>query len=443
MDCRNARLLMADATSLTPEQQQALRGHLAACAACRDDLADPIGRVLAQTPFGLAAPSSDFTTTLLQRLPPESPVDLWRRERAQRRNRWRRGLIAGALALAGLTLLGWLLRGLWRGTTLGLLADGITLVMGESLAPLAVMLGSAAALIWLLRLLLERPTTLNALGSATLAALLLMISATAVGLNDRGNLARSAAPAIATVAQPIEVAAAHGPVASLLGDIVVRGPVAGSVVTVAGTARLEPTARVAGDVLAGARIEGNGQVAGAIRQSMGGAALGAALLGADAATVSPLALRALAGLAAALLSLALAALLILWWPQRALAISQILPERPWAAFGVGVLLTIALALLALPLLAVLAVTVVGLMLVPPLLLLIHVVYVQGLAAVGQALGRRLTGAATTASALWGIAAQLVVVLLLSLYAPLAGLAAFYLLGSLGLGAQLLQTSNEQ
>lgn len=438
MDCRNTRLLMANAASLTPAQQQALQSHLASCAACRDDLADPFGRVLWQTTFELATPSADVTATLLQRLPRESPIDLWSKERAQRRTRWRRALLAGALMLVGLTFLGLLQRGLWRGTTLGLLTDGITLVMGESLAPLAVMLGSAAAVIWLLRLLIQRPTALSALGSVALATLLLMISATAVALNDRGNLARSTGPAVATVARPIEVAAAQGPVASLLGDIIVRGPVAGSVVTVAGRARLEPTARVAGDVLAGAAIEGEGQVAGKIRQSMGGAALGAAMLGGDVATVSPLVLRALAGLAGALLSLALAALLLLWWPQRTLAISRSLPERPWAAFGIGVLLTIALALLALPLLAVLAATVVGLILVPVLLLLLHGVYVQGLAAVGQALGQRVTGAATTASALWGVAAQLVVVLLLSLYAPLAGLTAFYLLASLGLGAQLLQ-----
>ncbi|MCO6728822.1 hypothetical protein, partial [Streptomyces sp. CHA16] len=79
------------------------------------------------------------------------------------------------------------------------------------------MLGSAAALIWLLRLLLARPTALNAVGSAALAAGLLLVSVAVVGINDRGNLARAnPAGTIATVARSIETDAANGDVASLL-----------------------------------------------------------------------------------------------------------------------------------------------------------------------------------------------------------------------------------
>jgi hypothetical protein len=73
-----------------------------------------------------------------------------------------------------------------------------------------------------------------------------------------------------------------------------------------------------------------------------------------------------------------------------------------------------------------------------LLIVVHLPYVQGLAAVGQALGQRLTGAATLTGALWGVAVQLVLVLGLGIFAPFAGLAAFYLLASLGIGAQVLE-----
>jgi hypothetical protein len=137
-------------------------------------------------------------------------------------------------------------------------------------------------------------------------------------------------------------------------------------------------------------------------------------------------------------TLALSALVVMLWPQRTLQTSRVLPRRPWLALSIGVLITGLLALLALPLLALLALTVVGLLAVPLLLMLVHLPYIQGLAAVGQALGRRLTGTVTVGSALWGIAAQLVLVTLLGIFAPLAGLVAFYLLASLGLGAQLLE-----
>jgi hypothetical protein len=441
VDCRNARILMAGEPALAPEQREALDAHLRQCAACRDDAADPIGRALVRAPLGPALPPPGFTAGVLARLPRESPAAILQTTRAQRRQHLRRFALAGVAVIAASVLLAWLVRGLWRGTTIGLIADGIGTVMAASAAPLAAMLASGAILAWLLRLLVERPTAINALGSATLATVLLAVSLTAVGLNDRGNLARARGDdSIATIAQPIQAGDTGGDVASLLGSITVSGSVDGSVTTLAGAAQLESGARVAGDVITGSgtTLAAGSQVSGSVRQASGALALGTAILGPDVAAVSPVLVRALAGILGVLLTLALAALAVLLWPQRTLAVSRAVPERPWIALAVGALITILLALLALPLLALLALTVIGLALVPPLLLLIHVVYVQGLAAVGQALGRRLTGAATTASALWGVAAQLVIVLALSLYAPLAGLTAFYLLASLGLGTQLLQ-----
>jgi hypothetical protein len=70
-------------------------------------------------------------------------------------------------------------------------------------------------------------------------------------------------------------------------------------------------------------------------------------------------------------------------------------------------------------------------------LFVHVPYVIGVAAVGQALGARLTGRPSVGSAIWGIAVQLLVVLVCGLLVPWLGLIVFYTLGSAGLGAALL------
>jgi hypothetical protein len=65
--------------------------------------------------------------------------------------------------------------------------------------------------------------------------------------------------------------------------------------------------------------------------------------------------------------------------------------------------------------------------------------VTGIAVVGQLLGSRLVGRPTVAAAIWGIAAQVTVMIALGLLSPLAGLLLFYGLGTLGLGGMLLHT----
>jgi len=103
----------------------------------------------------------------------------------------------------------------------------------------------------------------------------------------------------------------------------------------------------------------------------------------------------------------------------------------------GVLITPVLLLLTGGLTVALAATLVGLVLVPILLLVVHVPYVVGLAAVGQALGAQLTGRPSVGSAIWGMAVQLAAVLVCGLLLPWLGLTVFYILGSAGLGAALL------
>ncbi|MDP9314224.1 MAG: polymer-forming cytoskeletal protein [Chloroflexota bacterium] len=442
MDCRTAHTRLIGAGELQPDEYQAHQDHLAVCAACRDDQDDPFSRALVQTTRELALPPPDFTAKLMQRLPAEPPLTLAQQSAQRVQRRWQQIGLAVAAGLSIAVVAGISLQHLWAGTTLGLAADVVLTVAGAAIGPLVTLLGSAVVVTLLLNGVMRRPSVGRALGSAALAALLLLSGGMVTAMNDAANAAASFAQesTIATVLQPIRVTQAiDGDVASLLGTIVVDGLVRGNVASVAGTVTLAPAARVGGDVLAGiGQIQAAPeQVVGAIRSSTGTLAVGTGWFGASGATVTPNVVRSLSALFGALVTLALAGLAVLLWPQRTLRASHVLPRQPWAALGIGVLITVLLVLLTLPVLALLAATVVGLLLVPLLLLAAHLPYVQGLAAVGQALGYRLTGGATVASALWGVAAQLIVVIGLGIWTPFAGLLTFYLLASLGLGADLL------
>lgn len=438
MDCRTARALSTQ-SRLTPAEQQAYRAHLADCAACHDDANDPLSRALSQTMIEMALPPPDFTSKLMQRLPKESPLEL-AQHATRHEQRWRVLTGVGVAALAGVVVvLGMVLQPLWAGTALGVVAQVVRDVVGAMLGPLVMTLAGAIAVGLLLQVVLRNPTTRAALGSAALACALLVVFGLAIRVSDQNVAADSGS--VITLSRSIQTAQdVPGDVVSLWGDIVVRHQVQGNAASLLGSVTLEPGARVGGDVLAGAGqiAASSGAIAGRELRGPGGAALSAVLRGSGTATFSPTTARSLAVLLGAIITLALAALVVLLWPQRTLQTSQVLPTRPWLALGLGVLLTALLALLALPVLALLALTVVGLLLVPMLLMVVHLPYVQGLAAVGQALGRQLTGATTTSSALWGVAAQLVLVAGLGLFVPLAGLVAFYMLGSLGLGAWMLE-----
>jgi hypothetical protein len=351
-------------------------------------------------------------------------------------------LAAGVLVSAIGIVLGLGLRSFWAGTALGLAARGILDIVAAFAVPFMGIVICAAVVAFLLQRVLRQPTPGFTLGAAALACGLVLASGALLqSLDHVATDPRARNTAVATLTQPIQATGViEGDVVSLWGDIVVNGRVNGNVVSILGDVTLNAGAQVSGDVLAGSgQITAQAdQVAGVERRGVLGTAIGLRAVGESAEQLSPELVRGMTALLGALITLALAGILVLLWPQRTLQTSRILPARPWLALGIGVLITALLALLTLPLLALLALTVVGLLLVPLLLLVVHLPYVQGLAAVGQALGRQLTGSATTASALWGVAAQLLIVIGIGLIAPSAGLLIFYLLASLGLGAQLIE-----
>lgn len=442
MDCRTAHTLIAHEESLGPDEQQTLEAHLAHCPACRDDFADPMGRALAQTTIELALPPPDFTAKLLQRLPKESPLELARQTERQQRQ-YRQALIAGVAGVVGLGIvLGLGLQSFWSDTALGLAARGILDIVAVFAVPFLGIVVCAALVAFLLQRALRQPTVGFTLGSAALACGLVLASGALFRSLDHSATSPTVQnAAVATLTEAIRATGEiPGDVVSVWGDIVVDGQVSGNVVSILGDVTLSDDAQIDGHVLAGSgQITSQvGQIAGVERRGVPGTPIGLRAVGASTEQLSPNLVRGLTGLLGALITLALAGILVLLWPQRTLQTSRILPTRPWLALGIGILITALLVLLTLPVLALLALTVVGLLLVPVLLLVVHLPYVQGLAAVGQALGQRLTGSATISSALWGVAAQLVVVIGIGLIAPPVGLLIFYLLASLGLGAQLIE-----
>jgi hypothetical protein len=214
----------------------------------------------------------------------------------------------------------------------------------------------------------------------------------------------------------------------------------GDVISLAGRVILDDGARVHGSVMAGTSAvqQGGARVDQVLLGGVGPLPGLAQVTGAgtDAGTASRAA-AGIAGMLAAFVTLILAAFLVVVWPQRPAEASIYLARFPGRAVAFGALATLALLALALGGAVLLAATVAGVLLVPVLLLLLHLPYVAGVAAVGQALGRVLTGHSTAAGAIWGIAAQLILVIAIGLLLPTAGVLVFYVLGSVGLGGTLL------
>ncbi len=441
MDCRTAHAMMAGGPEAPGRpDEQAYQAHVAGCAACRDDVGDPFASVLVSLSSSPVQPPDDFTQRLLARLPAESPLELQRRSAG----RARRGrlVVAGAVALVLVAALmaGAMLRPALAGSALGLFTELARQIVAQAAVPLLALLAAAAVTAWLLRFAAREPTALRVFGGAAAAVMLLAAGAGTVMLNDSGAIERGSVDGnTTTLLRGVDVEGTHrGDVLSAWGDILVGGAVNGNVASLAGKVQIDD-GTVQGDVFAGAGgvEDETTAVAGTVFRGPQGLALSNVLRGGGTTTQSPTMVRGVTALIGMLITLALAAVLVMLWPQLTLGASSVLPARPWLALGLGAMLTSLLALLALPLLALLALTVFGVFLVPLLLLAVQLPYVQGVAVVGQALGKRLSGAVTISSAVWGIAAQLVLVAGLALLSPLAGLAAFYLLGSLGLGAWML------
>lgn len=252
---------------------------------------------------------------------------------------------------------------------------------------------------------------------------------------------------LATADRPIIVQGrVEGDVTSWSGPIRIDGTVRGDVVSYAGTITLGPAAEVGGSVLA---------IGGAVERAPGAAVAGQQLnveqvpgrqvLSSVAAILSgapdsapgdlPLGLVAAAlGLAALLLTLACA----LVWPRRTAGVARALRSAPGRSLAVGLLTTALLALLAVPAGALLALSLVGLPLLLPLLLLLQAPYLFGMAGLGRALAARIAAdipapAATAA----GAALILLPLILVGALAPAWSLALFYLVAGVGLGGAIL------
>ncbi len=443
MDCQTARTFFS-ASQLAADDEERLAAHLASCAACADDEADPIGQLLRRTELPLAHPPPDFVANVLARLPQASPQAL--HAGAQRRVRLQIGAAAGlGLALGGLLVaLPWL-----RQPSLAVAAGvgGLATEAGRMLLRFALVAKSLLTLsIWPLLVVLVGSAELlrrwwSQMEFGTVRRLLLpaaglaMASVVIVGQ----LLGAAGGQQVRSVGAPLVIASdVRGDVASLLGDITVRGHVSGDVTTLGGSVHLAPGAVVDGSVLSGA-----GAVATDNVQIGGGVVDGLRPLVA-LAQVAPAPdkidrqdLTRLGSIVGILMTLALASLWVMLQPQRIAAASRQLTAAPAKALGFGLAAAVVLGGLALGGSLVLAATVVGVVLIPVLLVVVHVPLVQGIATVGQALGRRITGQATPGGALWGIGIVTIVVVALGLLTPIASLTTFYLLGGLGLGALLL------
>jgi hypothetical protein len=249
---------------------------------------------------------------------------------------------------------------------------------------------------------------------------------------------------VATIAQDIRVeGTVDGDVTSWNGTITITGSVSGDVVSYGGDVIVGATGRVGGHILASAGVLN--QAPGAIvagQKINGGAGEALAslldLLNPTSGAGPDYALgRSLFGVALAVLLAAFCLLYTAFWPGRVALASDTLRRLPGRALALGLLTTLALALVLLPLAGLLVASVVGVPLLLVLLALALALYVYGLVVLARMLSLR---GATSAMSGRSVAVTLALVLLIAVVvalAPLWGLALFFLAASPGLGAVVL------
>lgn len=253
---------------------------------------------------------------------------------------------------------------------------------------------------------------------------------------------------VATFDQPIVILGeVDGDVTSWAGSITVQGIVRGDVVSYTGTITLAPGAIVEGNVLSiaggvnvAARAGLHGIVIGV--EPLAGSAVATALIGTLSGQtivrrwLPPGTTGLLGGLISAMLCVAIA----LIWPRRTAGIGRALRAAPLRSAVVGLLSTL-LALLALPLVVgLLTLSLAGLFLLLPLIILLHVPYAIGLTGVTRAIaatwppGWALKPPLAAALGALVVLAPLVVI---GIFAPALALALGYAVASWGLGAALI------
>jgi len=413
--------------------------HLNECAACHDDAADALGRLLAQVSHDFVAPPINFTQHVIARLPHASPQQLAQRTHQRRRLFTALSFVPVVVLLLALAL-GPVLQGLVRGSALGLLAETLRQVAGAARWSLLLMIGSAAALMAMFGRILRTPSTRWAVGAMAATAALVVASAGVGVATDRANAraASTGTTSVATVASRIEVdAPVQGNVSSVWGDVSIDQPLDGNVASLFGN--ITARAPVNGNVLVGSgQFSGDSALAQAgIITDLDKLVLASGVPGLDRIVWSQQNIRTVIAGVGTLVLFVLLGLSATLWPSPLAQASAALATQPWSSVGLGTLLLGASALLLAPLVALLSWSVVGLLSLPLLLLFLHLPVIFGLAVVGGTLVLRLLPRATTWQTLLANGAVLLALLLLTLLAPLLGLLAFYLVASVGFGAMVL------
>jgi len=257
---------------------------------------------------------------------------------------------------------------------------------------------------------------------------------------------------VATISQPIVVDGdVDGDVTSWSGDITVNGHVSGDVVSYTGHVHIAATASIGGSVMSiGGGIDRAAQ-AQVAHATIGNANENAALssmmgvivpAGGSTVSSSALAGRIILGVMAGLFVLAFVLVGSAIWPNRTFAAALMLRATPQRALAVGGLSTVAIAAISLPLIGLLAASIVGLPLLLVLLVGVNAPYVYGLAAMARSLSMSLGDAMRPApmphrGAIVALAGVAVLVAAVCALNPLSGLLLFYVIASPGLGAVIL------
>lgn len=179
------------------------------------------------------------------------------------------------------------------------------------------------------------------------------------------------------------------------GPIAVSGQVSGSVIALGGDVQLASTAQVAGDVLASGDVtaEEGAQVGGHLRQHVGFTLRGRL----DAIG------RLLSWFAVSVSTFLLGGLLVWFAPRGLDRAEQALRTAPWASLGWGVLVTIALPLVSIALLASILGMPLGLAVLLGLLLLLSIAYAVAAYLLGRLIVRQPRGRLLAFAAGWAIA----------------------------------------
>ena len=417
-----------------------LASHLTQCAACRDDAADPVGRLLAHMSHDFARPSTNFTQQVLARLPHASPQQLVQQTQSRRRRLWALAAAPVAVLLVALAF-GPTLQSLLAGSALGVLADTLRAVAAAAWLPLVLALGSAVAAMILFGRVLRTPTTRFALSAVAVTAALVAASAGVGVVIDRSNARRAdASAATATIASPIDVGApVPGNVSSIWGDINVDQSVQGNVTSVFG--HVAAHAPVDGSVLVGSgQFSGDpALVADGVVTDLDQRVLASGVPALSRVAWSPQAARTAVVSVGTVLLLVLLGLSASLWPDPLARASTALAAQPGPSLGLGVLLLGISALLLGPFVALLSWSVVGLLSLPLLAVFLHLPVIVGVAVVGGTLALRMFGRATLRQTLLANGIVLLSLFVLALVVPWLGAVALYMVASVGFGAMLLST----